>query len=125
MYNIMFSEEIKESGFIISPRVDFVVNVKILGGLMVLSHFLLRFCYESCALSSPGSQALGYQVGAIIHRHSTEWRGKKIIVSFDKIDELGKTYLQIKGFERQVLTASYLQPSGWNCRSLLIDRGEG
>ena len=33
----MFSEEIKEDNFIISPRVDFVVNVKILGGLMVLS----------------------------------------------------------------------------------------
>ena len=35
VYSIMFSEEIKEDNFIISPRVDFVVNVKILGGLMV------------------------------------------------------------------------------------------
>lgn len=93
VYSIMFSEEIKEDNFIISPRVDFVVNVKILGGLMVW-HWCLR------ALSAV--QGLGYQVGAIIHRQSTEWRGKKIIISFDKIEELGRTFLQIKGFDRQV-----------------------
>ena len=92
----MFSEEIKEDNFIISPRVDFVVNVKILGGLMVLSFAIAL----ACGAHSP--QGLGYQVGAIIHRQSTEWRGKKIIISFDRIEELGRTFLQIKGFDRQV-----------------------
>lgn len=99
VYSIMFSEEIKEGDFIISPRVDFVVNVKILGGLMV------RTASYMSVLTS-GEQGLGYQVGAIIHRQSMEWRGKKIIISFDKIEELGRTFLQIKGFDRQVRQAT-------------------
>jgi len=81
IYSIMFSEEIKEGGFIISPRVDFVINVNMLGGLM----------------------ALGYQVGAIIHRQSVEFKSKKWIVSFDSIEELGKTFVQLKGTDRQAV----------------------
>jgi len=77
----MFSEEIKEGGFIISPRVDFVVNSNMIGGLM----------------------ALGYQVGAIIHRQSVEFRGKKCIVSYDSIEELGKTFIQLKGTDRMAV----------------------
>jgi len=96
-YSIMFSEEIKEGGFIISPRVNFVVSVKILGGLM----------------------ALGYQIGAIIHRTSTIFKDDKLIVSWDHIEELGETFVQIKGFDRAVVQAaaeklgfkSYLQKS--------------
>jgi hypothetical protein len=45
LYSIMFSEEIKEGGFIISPRVDFVVNSNMLGGLMVL--FFYHFALSS------------------------------------------------------------------------------
>ncbi|EGG18413.1 adenylate cyclase domain-containing protein [Cavenderia fasciculata] len=77
IYSIMFSEEIKESGFIISPRVDFVVGVNMLGGLM----------------------SLGYQMVAIIHRKSTIFKDGKIIISFDELEELGQTYIQIKGFD--------------------------
>eukprot|EP01133_Synstelium_polycarpum_P018602 gene18602-22258_t len=77
IYSIMFSEEIKESGFIISPRVDFVVGVNMLGGLM----------------------SLGYQMVAIIHRKSTIFKDGKIIISFDELDELGQTFVQIKGFD--------------------------
>eukprot|EP01132_Coremiostelium_polycephalum_P005899 gene5899-7347_t len=76
-YSIMFSEEIKESGFIISPRVDFVVSVNMLGGLM----------------------SLGYQMMAIIHRKSTIFKDGKIIISFDELEELGQTFIQIKGFD--------------------------
>ncbi|EFA80052.1 adenylate cyclase domain-containing protein [Heterostelium album PN500] len=77
IYSIMFSEEIKESGFIISPRVDFIVGVNMLGGLM----------------------SLGYQMVAIIHRKSTIFKDGKIIISFDELEELGQTFVQIKGFD--------------------------
>eukprot|EP01112_Ceratiomyxa_fruticulosa_P006873 TRINITY_DN177_c0_g1_i1.p1 TRINITY_DN177_c0_g1~~TRINITY_DN177_c0_g1_i1.p1 ORF type:complete len:431 (-),score=80.81 TRINITY_DN177_c0_g1_i1:78-1370(-) len=80
-YSIMFSEEIKEGGFIISPRVNFVVSVKILGGLM----------------------ALGYQIGAIIHRTSTIYKDDKLVVSWDHLEELGETFVQIKGFDRALV----------------------
>ncbi|EGC33448.1 uridine kinase [Dictyostelium purpureum] len=76
-YSIMFSEEIKEGPFIISPRVDFVVGVNMLGGLM----------------------SLGYQMVAIIHRKSTIFKDGKIIISYDELEELGQTYVQIKGFD--------------------------
>jgi len=76
-YSIMFSEEIKEGSFIISPRVDFIVNANILGGLM----------------------SLGYQMVSIIHRKSTIFKDGKIIISFDELEELGQTYVQIKGFD--------------------------
>lgn len=54
IYTIMFSEEIKEGGFIISPRVDFVVGVNILGGLMV-SYFppCSSFMRDSFSLGIP------------------------------------------------------------------------
>ncbi|KYR01765.1 adenylate cyclase domain-containing protein [Tieghemostelium lacteum] len=76
-YSIMFSEEIKEGPFIISPRVNFVVSVNILGGLM----------------------SLGYQMVAIIHRKSTIFKDGKIIISYDELEELGQTYIQIKGYD--------------------------
>ncbi|EAL65762.1 adenylate cyclase domain-containing protein [Dictyostelium discoideum AX4] len=76
-YSIMFSEEIKEGPFIISPRVDFVVGVNMLGGLM----------------------SLGYQMVAIIHRKSTIFKDGKIIISYDELEELGQTFVQIKGFD--------------------------
>jgi uridine kinase len=80
IYSIMFSEDIKVDGFIISPRVDFTVNVSILGGLM----------------------ALGYQVGAIIHRESLEFKlAPDVVLSIDTIEELGQTFVQIKSKDRQ------------------------
>lgn len=81
VYSILFSEEIKEGGFIISPRVDFVVSVKILGGLMTL----------------------GYQMGAIIHRKSTIFKDENLTISFDHLEELGQTFVQIKGLDRQAV----------------------
>jgi len=80
LYSILFSEDLKEGNFIISPRVNFVINKNILGGLM----------------------AVGYQIGAIIHRQSTIYKdGKeKLTISFDSLEELGTTYIQIKGNDR-------------------------
>ena len=39
-------------------------------------------------------------MGAIIHRQSVEFKGRKCIVSYDSIDELGRTFVQIKGTDR-------------------------
>lgn len=78
VYSIMFFEDIKEGGFIISPRVNYTVSVKILSGLM----------------------ALGYQIGAIIHRKSTIFKDDRVKISFDTLEELGETYMQVKGLDR-------------------------
>eukprot|EP00026_Physarum_polycephalum_P006959 Phypoly_transcript_07012.p1 GENE.Phypoly_transcript_07012~~Phypoly_transcript_07012.p1 ORF type:complete len:438 (+),score=72.83 Phypoly_transcript_07012:214-1527(+) len=79
VYSIMFFEDIKEGGFIISPRVNYTVSVKILSGLM----------------------ALGYQIGAIIHRKSMIFKDDRVKISFDQLEELGETYMQVKGLDRQ------------------------
>lgn len=79
VYSVMFFEELKEGGFIISPRVHYTVSVKILSGLM----------------------ALGYQIGAIIHRKSTIFKDERVKISFDHLEELGETYMQVKGLDRQ------------------------
>lgn len=79
VYSIMFFEDIKEGGFIISPRVNYTVSVKILSGLM----------------------SLGYQIGAIIHRKSTIFKDDRVKISFDHLEELGGTFMQVKGLDRQ------------------------
>eukprot|EP00698_Gefionella_okellyi_P020421 TRINITY_DN639_c0_g1_i1.p1 TRINITY_DN639_c0_g1~~TRINITY_DN639_c0_g1_i1.p1 ORF type:complete len:369 (+),score=92.55 TRINITY_DN639_c0_g1_i1:224-1330(+) len=82
-YSVMFSEDIKEGGFIVSPRIDFTVSVKILGGLM----------------------ALGYKIGAIINRTSRSYRAKgdaaQVAISVEKLDQLGQTFTMVKGTDRQ------------------------
>jgi len=86
LYSILFSEDLKEGNFIISPRVDFTINRNILGGLM----------------------AVGYQIGAIIHRQSTIYRESKerLSISLDSLEELGTTYIQIKGNDRLKVQAA-------------------
>ncbi|KAL6043229.1 Uridine-cytidine kinase C [Balamuthia mandrillaris] len=94
-YTLMFSENLKDNEFIISPYLVFSVNVRILGGLM----------------------ALGYTIGAIIHRKSMIFGTEDLSVSVDSLEELGDSFVQIKGTDRQTvqelgeklgLTGSYI-----------------
>ena len=84
-YSLMFSDQIKESGFIISPRFDFTVTVKVLGGLM----------------------ALGYNIGAMLHRTSINFnfsiQDRPVVVSLDNIHQLRSTFIQVKGRDRHVV----------------------
>eukprot|EP00003_Mantamonas_plastica_P025224 TRINITY_DN4894_c0_g1_i12.p1 TRINITY_DN4894_c0_g1~~TRINITY_DN4894_c0_g1_i12.p1 ORF type:complete len:390 (-),score=146.83 TRINITY_DN4894_c0_g1_i12:995-2164(-) len=75
---IYFCEWLKEGDFIISPRLDFEVSVKTLGGLM----------------------ALGYQIGATMTRVSHIYKYGGLTYSFDTIPDLEETWLQIKGLDR-------------------------
>jgi uridine kinase len=82
-YTLQFSESLKEDEFIISPTMDFQVNVKILGGLM----------------------ALGYSIAVILHRRSIVLGGhEELSVTLDSLEELGaQTFVQIKGSSRQLV----------------------
>eukprot|EP00761_Pharyngomonas_kirbyi_P011970 gb/GECH01011996.1/.p1 GENE.gb/GECH01011996.1/~~gb/GECH01011996.1/.p1 ORF type:complete len:422 (+),score=71.77 gb/GECH01011996.1/:1-1266(+) len=92
-YIILFSEVIKESDFIISPRIEFQVDASTIGGLMTL----------------------GYRPVAVINRTSDIFSTDSLNISFDHIEELGKTFIQIKGTDREevsrVGTALGLDPS--------------
>eukprot|EP00013_Stygamoeba_regulata_P017962 CAMPEP_0177668176 /NCGR_PEP_ID=MMETSP0447-20121125/22597_1 /TAXON_ID=0 /ORGANISM="Stygamoeba regulata, Strain BSH-02190019" /LENGTH=467 /DNA_ID=CAMNT_0019174617 /DNA_START=53 /DNA_END=1456 /DNA_ORIENTATION=- len=78
-YKLLFQAEVKEPPFLISPRVQFLINVKVLGGLM----------------------ALGYETSAILHRTSTSFKKDGIRVSFIRIDQLPHSFIQIRGTDRE------------------------
>jgi len=80
-YNLMFSEWLREGDFIICPRIDFEVNVKVLGGLM----------------------ALGYQIGFVMARTSRVFTGENATVSLDELS--GHSFIQIKGTSRDAVAA--------------------
>jgi uridine kinase len=79
-YKLLFQAEVREPPFLISPRVQFLINVKVLGGLM----------------------ALGYETSAILHRTSTSFKKDGVRVSFIRIDELPHSFVQIRGTDREV-----------------------
>ena len=76
----MFSETIRDSYFIISPQIEFMIDVRTFGGLM----------------------SLGYKISAILNRSSNIYESSKITISFDEIEQLGKSFIQIKGDDRDV-----------------------
>lgn len=77
-YTLMFEEWVTEGDFIISPRIQFEVSVRVLGGLM----------------------ALGYEIGTIMRRTSTIMAAPSgdVTVKFDDVENLGR-FVQV-GFCR-------------------------
>eukprot|EP00882_Tetradesmus_deserticola_P011951 GHRQ01012648.1.p1 GENE.GHRQ01012648.1~~GHRQ01012648.1.p1 ORF type:complete len:455 (+),score=199.18 GHRQ01012648.1:129-1493(+) len=69
-YTLLFEEWVTEGPFIISPRIQFEVSVRVLGGLM----------------------SLGYQIGTIMRRTSTivSTSDDSTSVKFDDVENLGK-----------------------------------
>lgn len=80
-YILLFSEIIRESGFIISPRIEFSIDVRTLGGLM----------------------ALGYKIAAVMHRSSDIFGNDKVSITLDEIQQLGGVFVQIKGASRDAV----------------------
>eukprot|EP00775_Hariotina_reticulata_P011482 gene11482-11626_t len=78
-YTLMFEEWVTEGNFIISPRIQFEVSVRVLGGLM----------------------SLGYEIGTIMRRTSTliQNAARDITVKFDDVEHLGK-FIQVQGKDR-------------------------
>ncbi|KNA10131.1 hypothetical protein SOVF_147260 [Spinacia oleracea] len=77
-YNLMFEEVLKESPFIISPRITFEVSVRLLGGLM----------------------ALGYTIAAILKRNSHVFSDGRVTVKIDWLEQLNRQYIQVQGRDR-------------------------
>ncbi|CAO2828455.1 unnamed protein product [Amaranthus hypochondriacus] len=80
-YNLMFEEVLKESPFIISPRISFEVTVRLLGGLM----------------------ALGYTIAAILKRTSHVFSDGKVTVKIDWLEQLNRHYIQVQGRDRELV----------------------
>ena len=74
-YTLMFEETVCDGDVMISPRINFEVGVRILGGLM----------------------ALGYEVGAIMKRRSKSWSDELLTIKVDWIEGLDRSYTQIQG----------------------------
>ncbi|XP_024169739.1 inorganic pyrophosphatase TTM1 isoform X2 [Rosa chinensis] len=77
-YNLMFEEWVSDSPFIISPRITFVVSVRLLGGLM----------------------ALGYTIAAILKRSSHIFSDDRVCVKTDWLEQLNRQYVQVQGKDR-------------------------
>uniref|UniRef100_A0A383VV85 CYTH domain-containing protein n=1 Tax=Tetradesmus obliquus TaxID=3088 RepID=A0A383VV85_TETOB len=84
-YTLLFEEWVTEGPFIISPRIQFEVSVRVLGGLM----------------------SLGYQIGTIMRRTSTIVSGADGVTSvkFDDVEGLGK-YVQVQGKDRDKVAST-------------------
>jgi uridine kinase len=83
-YWVLFSESLREGRFIITPHMEFLIDVATLGGLM----------------------ALGYKVDAILNRNSTiydVYGDGTLILMIDNIEQLNQTYIQIKGHDRELV----------------------
>lgn len=83
-YTLMFEEWVTEGDFIISPRIQFEVSVRVLGGLM----------------------ALGYEIGTVMRRTSTIMTSETggVTVKFDDVEHLGK-FIQVQGKDRDRVAA--------------------
>ena len=85
----MFSEWLAEGDFIISPRVTFDADTRVLGGLL----------------------SLGYQVGFLLKRRSSTFAAPKvskysgITITIDTISELDGTFTQLRGTDHKALRA--------------------
>nr|ATB19705.1 putative P-loop containing nucleoside triphosphate hydrolases superfamily protein [Hesperocyparis bakeri] len=82
-YLSLGDQRIVDKNFIIRPKVEFEVGKTTLGGLL----------------------ALGYQVVASFKRESTIIDNGKVLVSLESIDNLGQTFIVVKGTNRKVLGA--------------------
>ncbi|KAK3031795.1 hypothetical protein RJ639_036947, partial [Escallonia herrerae] len=80
-YNLMFEEWVKDSPFVISPRITFEVSVRLLGGLM----------------------ALGYTIAAILKRSSHVFSDERVSVKVDWLEQVNRHYVQVQGKDRQVV----------------------
>ncbi|KAG6556327.1 hypothetical protein Mapa_002270 [Marchantia paleacea] len=74
-------QRIVDKHFIIKPRVEFEVGKTTLGGLL----------------------ALGYQVAVSYKRESTIIDNGKVLISIEVIDDLERTFVQVKGTDRKVV----------------------
>ncbi|BBN08423.1 uridine kinase [Marchantia polymorpha subsp. ruderalis] len=74
-------QRIVDKHFIIKPRVEFEVGKTTLGGLL----------------------ALGYQVAVSYKRESTIIDNGKVLISIEVIDDLERTFVQVKGSDRKVV----------------------
>lgn len=78
-HHLMFSEWLCDGDFIICPRIDFEVGVRVLGGLL----------------------SLGYSIGFHVQRTSRIFRcSQDAVISLDKVSSLPLPYIQIKGSDR-------------------------
>ncbi|XP_057828078.1 uncharacterized protein LOC131039366 isoform X6 [Cryptomeria japonica] len=82
-YLSLGDQRIVDKNFIIRPKVEFEVGKTTLGGLL----------------------ALGYQVVASFKRESTTIDNGKVLISLESIDNLGQTFIVVKGTNRKVLGA--------------------
>ena len=78
-YHLMFSEWLCDGDFIICPRIDFEVGVRVMGGLL----------------------SLGYSIGFHVNRSSHIFRcAQGSVISLDKVSSLPMPYVQLKGSDR-------------------------
>jgi len=83
-YWALFSESLREGRFIITPHMEFLIDVKTLGGLM----------------------ALGYKVDAILNRSSIVYdvfEDNSLTLVIDNVEQVNQTYLQIKGSDQDLV----------------------
>jgi hypothetical protein len=85
-HHLMFSEWLCDGDFIICPRIDFEVGVRVLGGLL----------------------SLGYSIGFHVQRTSRIFRWSQgVVISLDKVSSLPLPYIQIKGSDRRVIVSNF------------------
>eukprot|EP01018_Ginkgo_biloba_P039088 Gb_02093 [translate_table: standard] len=82
-YLSLGDQRIVDKNYIIRPKVEFEVGKTTLGGLL----------------------ALGYEVVASFKRESTTIDNGKVFISSETIDNLGQTFIVLKGTERKVIGA--------------------
>ncbi|XP_024535400.1 uncharacterized protein LOC9637193 isoform X2 [Selaginella moellendorffii] len=83
-YDLAESDQrIVDKNFVIKPKVEFEVGKTTLGGLL----------------------ALGYQVAVSYKRDSAIMDNGKVAISLESLDDLDKTFVQLKGTDRKVVSA--------------------
>jgi uridine kinase len=100
-YSVLFSHVDEDGPYSVSRRVEFTVSVKTLGGLM----------------------GLGYQIGAVLHRESTEleYPDNSIVVSIDRIEQFGHhAYVQVKGPNKDSVAAAWSKMFGNDSEDLAV-----
>ncbi|KAF5183043.1 Uridine-cytidine kinase c [Thalictrum thalictroides] len=83
-FALLIREPIREGNFIIQPKVDFDISISTVAGLL----------------------NLGYQAVAYIEASALIYQDGKILIEVDHLQDSPKPYIQIKGTNREVVSAA-------------------
>ncbi|KAK9705274.1 hypothetical protein RND81_07G044300 [Saponaria officinalis] len=83
-FALLIREPIREGNFIIQPKVDFDISISTVAGLL----------------------NLGYQAVAYIEASALIYQDGKILVEVDNLQDVSSPYIQIKGVDKEAVTAA-------------------